>query len=339
MSAIPQPTIDQFIYPIFQQQIAEGKDELELRVSHSSMAGAFASCARKFEFGKLFLYSREDTDEEEGNLAGEVGHCLHAGYQRYIIDRDKEAAIAAMMLRYPILLNDNPMNVRSVEACYATLQAMMQLPAMDFYEVAKIKKPNGEIAPAIEVPFEIRLRDFPLDYCGRKVFVIYTGYIDLILWDHTAGEYHVVDIKTTRNNVEDKTGEYWVDEQALPYDLVVSQLVGQSITALDVHYLSAFVDILEPKVRLYDFKKSKEDVQDWALGLYTRLKELQWFMDRNWFRRTGKSCMNFKKNCRYMEVCHYRDPNAIVHFMDTHDKNTKIEPAEPWIKIDLKLAA
>lgn len=328
-----------FLYPIFDQQIEAGNEVLELRVSHSSIAGQFASCARKFEFGKLFLYSRDDTEEDEGNLAGEVGKALHVGHQTFMNTKNKEQAFFEMMTSYPIHLNDNPMDFRSVEACYGTLETMMALPAMENYEIAQVKLPNGEIRPAVEVPFEIRLRDFMLDYNGRKVVVVYIGYIDLIVWDHVAAEYSVIDIKTTRNNVSDKTALYKNDEQALPYGLIVSQLVGQDITELEVHYLSAYVDALNPTAQLYSFRKTQADVRDWARTLLFRLRNLNDFMALKWFPRTGSACMNFKKNCRYFEACHYRDPSAIVHFMDANEKNSVQGEFEPWIKIDLELAA
>lgn len=329
---------NQAIYPIFQQQIEAGAEVLELRVSHSSFANSYESCRRKFELGKLYLHTRDNPRGTIG-LAGEVGHTLHTGFQTYMMHKDKGQAFSEMIMRYPIQLNDNPMDLRSVEACYGTLDAMMKIPAIDGYQIATVNTLDGKTVFASEVPFEIRLSGYQLNYMGRPVTVIYVGFIDLIVYDIVTQEYEVIDIKSTRNNAKDKTAMYKNDEQCLPYGLVVSELVGQKINELQVNYLSVYVDALEPDARMYSFKKTDTHLRDWGRTVLFRLKELNEFMNLHWFPRTGSSCMDFKQPCRYFEACHYRTPDGIMSFMQKEDKVDKLIPFEPWIKIDLEIAA
>lgn len=337
MSAVPIQMEDKFFYPVFEQQIAAGATELELRISHSSISNTYPSCARKFEFGKLFLYDRYSEDDD--NFAGDVGKALHVSYQDYFVNQDVDKAVAELMFAYPAKICDNPMDNRSIESCYGTLMNMINMPGMENYEIANVKCPDGEIRPGVEVPFEIRFRNLQLQYHGYPIIVIYTGYIDLVVWDRISGEYSVIDIKTTRNNAGDKTALYKFDEQSLPYGLVVSQIVGQTIEEMEVHYLSVFVDPVEPSSRLYTFKKKQHDLRDWAQTIEQRLQQLQWGLNKHWFPKTGRSCMNFKRPCKYFEVCHYRKPETIINFMDTNEKHSEQVEIEPWIKIDLEIAA
>ena len=143
----------------------------KLRLSHSSLR-TFRSCARKLEFRKF-----HPTMSKDESLAGEVGHALHVGYQHYLVHKDRDAAIFAMLQRYPIHLNSNPSNSRSVEACYPTLNAMIDSGAFLEYEIAEIKCLDGEIRKAIEVPFQINITGFNLGDALSDIHipVIYVG--------------------------------------------------------------------------------------------------------------------------------------------------------------------
>ena len=128
-----------------------------LRVSYSSL-NTFESCPRKFEFSKLFD-RRPWTGEE---FAAAVGTALHKGYQEYLVSNDRDKALWAMAKAYPHELEwtveASKAEPRSLAACAITLDAMIDSDAMNEWEVAQIKNPQGEIVPAIEVPYEIRFK-------------------------------------------------------------------------------------------------------------------------------------------------------------------------------------
>lgn len=325
----------------------------ELRLSHSTHS-TYQRCHRKIEFSK-FLGLRWKYD----NLAGDVGKALHEGYQEWMISRDRQLAMGKMMLAYPIDLNSDPKNYRSLEACFATLNAMIDAEPLQQYEIAKIECLDGEVRPAVEVPFRIDIANYSLDgqmkhvhRPGGQAFqydlvpsipIYYVGYIDLILFDKQNQEYVVVDIKTHRNSLEDMSARYEFDEQCLPYGLVLEQMLGNINEGFRVRYLSVYIDIENPKVRMYGFPKSAHDVQDWAQGLMLTVQNISWEYQQNWFQRTGAGdgCLAFKRPCAYAKWCTSRDTNKIREMIMLTKENVTLleheDPFEPWVRFNLQL--
>lgn len=309
-------------------------DLTELRMSYSS-GNTLESCARKYEFSKFYQHA----DYQE-SLPGEVGHCLHEGYQHYMIHRDREAAIAAMMMRYPIHLNTNPNDFRSIEACYAVINKMIDSGLFLTYEIAKIKCLDGEIRSAVEVPFEINIIDYQLPLPDeRKIPVRYVGFIDMILLDKMNDEFVVVDIKTTRDYLKDYAPKYMFDDQCLPYSLVLERILGHEIDNIKHEYMIAYVDIMKPFTRKLEFRKSKADVRDWARGLYVQLKQLELYASTGWFPRRGTNCISYKRVCGYMDMCASRDYEGLQKQILMGNPPAVKEFPEPWISVDLELAA
>ena len=306
----------------------------ELRMSYSS-GNTLDSCPRKYEFSKFY----EHANYQE-SLPGEVGHCLHEGYQHYMVHKNREQAIAAMMMRYPIHLNTNPSDFRSIEACYATMNKMLDSGLFLHYEIAKIKCLDGEIRPAIEVPFEITIKDYELPLPdGRKIPVRYVGFIDMILYDVMNDEFIVVDIKTTREYLKDYADVYMFDDQCLPYSLVLERILGHELDHLKHEYMIAYVDIAKPFTRKLEYRKTKADVEDWARGFYLKLKQLEFYASTGWFPRKGKSCVNFKRVCGYKDLCGSRNYEALQKQILMGEKPAVKEFPAPWISVDLELAA
>ena len=303
-----------------------------LRISHSSIA-TFRSCARKLEFKKFYPATKRDESVDTG-----VGHCLHAGYQSYLINRDRDRAIYDMLLSYPIHLNSNPTHVKSVEACYPTLNAMIDTGAFTEYEIAKVKCLDGEVRPAIEVPFQIDLTGFWLDE-NKTVKVIYVGFIDAILYDKIRDEYLVIDIKSTRWHLNDMTAVYHFDEQCIPYAIVLERILGHSLDSLTVKYMSVYVDIAKPKVTPYEFIKNKQDVEDWARGLLVDLQMIKMYYNMGWFKRSPSGCVAFGKVCQYFDICNKRDHEDITRYLTLDQPTIKEEAIVPWIRLSLELVA
>lgn len=307
-------------------------DIKRLRLSHSSIA-TFRSCARKLEFKKFFPATARDESVDTG-----VGHALHTGYQSYLVNLDRDKAIYDMMRDYPIHLNSNPVHVKSVEACYASLNAMIDTGAFTEYEIAKIKCLDGVVRPAIEVPFQIDIKGFWLDE-AKTIKVIYVGFIDAILYDKIKDEYIVIDIKSTRWKLNDMGAVYHFDEQCIPYAMVLERILGHSLDSLTVKYMSVFVDIEKPKVTSYEYIKDKTDVEDWARGLLVDLQNIKMFYNMKWFKRNPNGCVAFGKTCSYFEICNQRDDEAITRYFTLDQEPITEEEIEVWIKMDLELAA
>jgi hypothetical protein len=303
-----------------------------LQVSHSSLGMTFRSCQRKFEFAKIFMGENLEKD-----LPAEAGKALHTGYQNFLIHKNIDAAVAAMMLEYPVDLCSNPANPRSLEACYATLEAMCTYAPLVEYEIATIKCLDGVERPAVEVPFEIRIKNFFLDE-AETIDVSYVGFIDAVLYSRLQHVYHNLDIKTHRINVDDLTAKYRFDEQCLPYQLVLEQALGNKLQSLSVKYLACYIDIKEPKIRLYPFIKTSSEIDDWARGLLVRLQQLKMCYNLGWFERNSNSCFAFNKECHWSQLCSTRDPVSVARLMWFAQKPRKQrKPVDPWIIVDLDL--
>ena len=74
---------------------------------------------------------------------------------------------------------------RSLEAAISTLEEMTYEANMTEWELMNIRKPDGSVVPAIEVPFALRLKGITLPD-GRGVE--YTGFMDAALRHRGHGE-------------------------------------------------------------------------------------------------------------------------------------------------------
>lgn len=294
-----------------------------LELSHSTL-GNFDSCARKLEFSKLFsynLYTRNRTSS--GGLA------LHAATGEYVINKDRNAAIYKLLLEYPIDLCDNPVWSWSLEACYAALLSIFQ-----FFD----KHPELELAkisdvPAVEVPFLINIKH----NCKDLMPVVYRGYIDFIFYNRMDNSYFVLDLKTTGVNVKDFSPLYYWDSQCLPYGLVLNHVLKKDITNLEVKYLIAKVDVLNPFTQLLTFEKTQEDMRDWARDMYIKINTINSYIKTKWFPRNSKGCMAFNRKCKYFSLCESRNLETINLMLSTMDREDK-KPFNPLITMDLELS-
>jgi len=300
---------------------------------HTSYSSLSIGCWRKFEFQKIY----PSAPRGKGNLSGDVGKALHIGYQDYKVHGDVDQAIAKMMIAYPIELNDDPMNYRSLEACYATLQAMINSDFMDEYEIVMINCLDGVQRPAVEVPFKIKLKDVYLDE-ACKYQICYIGYIDFILFQLMKEQYCTVDLKTTRDKRYDPSIRYQFSDQVMPYELVLQHMLGRKIADMENKYMHVFVDILEPTVSMYNFPQSGDMLEDWVSGLIANIKQIQQFYKMDWWPRNGNNCSAFYGKCTHFDYCTSRDKQTIMNYRGQLDDEAPLKPFLPWIEFELDMS-
>ena len=306
-----------------------------IRYSHSS-SRTVKSCWRRFEFKKIIGVEARETGVE-----AVVGQALHAGFQHWLKTGDREASIHEMALNYPFDLTTNENYDRSVYAAYATLEALIDYPVLQEYEIARIKVKNEkgieEERAAIEVPFEFTIENFSLSD-KSPVTVSYIGKIDAVLYNKLTDEYAVVDIKTHRKNMNDLSPIYAFDEQCIPYSLVIERLLGRELQTITVRYLSCYVDLLDPRVVLYPFTKTKEDIQDWGLSLAIELQQMKTFYTMGWFPRNPNSCVSFNSKCPFFDLCAERDADTIRRIAGNEEPAEKVDHfGKPWVSMPLNL--
>ncbi len=309
-----------------------------LQISHNSFNRTWESCPRKFEFRKLF-----NSSGYTASLAGDAGNALHAGIQYYLMTGDVDSAVWRFMQDYPISLCKSVSDQRSLQACYATLLAMIDAKGFEQYTLATIMH-KGINKPAVEVPFAIDIKradgtDFTVSLQdGRQFRLQYVGYMDLVLYDAFADTYIVCDVKTTRKRRDDFTAYYKYDPQCLPYALILERILGRPFDRLVVKYLAAYIDIAHPTAHMYTFPKTRTDVMEWGQDLAIKLRELALYAELAWFPRRGLACDTFNV-CPHFDYCDEREPHAINEYLElSRTPNTKERPPfEPWFEMDLVL--
>jgi hypothetical protein len=320
-----------------------------IRLSYSSL-NVFASCARKFEFDKLYP---KRARVFEDNYAADVGSAIHAGYQHYLATHDRDESVWYFMRAFPFADEWNQENdYRSCEAALATLEEMFDSVKMLEYELARIRRPNtvaeieagltgGVVVPAVEVPFEIRFPGLEIPPCPalpEGAFLSVIGYIDAIMQNQINSLYRTLDIKTSRMKLNDATGKYRYDSQQVPYGIVVEHIAQGEIESFEVLYLDCYVDILDPSVQLYPFIKTRHDLQDWATNKLIQFRQIAGFAASDYFPRTDGGCLFYNKPCRYLEPCQSRDrPSLIEWFTMGSEDLQEPDPFFPWITAEVNL--
>ena len=295
-----------------------------LSLSYSSLLLA-DTCMRKFEFNKLYPRRPRDSDA----FAADVGTALHHGYQNYLVTQDLDAAIWALMRDYPYVSEyDQRFDDRSLEACISTLIEMTEEAGMTEWELMNIKRPDGVVVPAIEVPFALRLKGIVLPD-GRGVE--YTGFMDAALRHRGHGAVRTMDIKTPRRTVADATPKYKYDSQQIPYGIVLEHLSGEAVTDFEVLYLDTFVDLVNPRCALYPFRKDSDDLQEWLVDTVLRVQRIQRAMEMDHFSRMDGGCLSWNRPCYFLEVCQSRDRDMIVEWMLMGDEPAPQVRESPWI--------
>lgn len=304
-----------------------------LVLSHSSRS-SFRRCTRLFEFGKLY----GDQKRRDDSFPGEVGNALHRGFQSYLTDKNYNKAMFKFMVAFPHELEfveTKNSYSRSLEACYATMQELIRSPIVDEYELVKIKTRFGDIRPAIEVPFAIEIINSPF-----SIPVYFVGFIDAILFSRITEKYMVDDIKTTRMNMQDMSSRYQFDEQTVPYGIILEQILGNKIDEFDISYLSAYIDLLEPRVQLYPFTKNSSHISDWYVGLCDDIGRMfGYYKNEFWPRATnGETCLSFNRPCHFIDYCTFRDTDAISRMISgTIRPVDKLfhDDQQPWVMCQL----
>lgn len=304
-------------------------DKLEL--SHSSCS-SLHSCPRKIEFRKIYNNSRRD----ESYAAG-TGSAMHAGIQKFLETGSQEDAIWAMMRKHPMAFQKSFSDAQSLDVLYATLMSAINWHKLEQFELAKIKKPDGTLVPAIEVPFKLCIKDYPFYDDGGCIPIDYIGYMDLIMYDKLEDKYVVWDIKTTTKDV-DLFPSFAFHEQCLPYGLVLESILGNDATkGFDVAYWSVLKNIFTPRNKFYEFYKTENDIQEWLRGYLLDLQAIRQYYNMGWFPRRGNACLAWSRPCNNFDFCESRDPKTIEMMLAQDPEQKESMTHNIWNAVELNI--
>lgn len=308
-----------------------------IRVSYSSL-NTLSSCARKFELDKLYPRIEKPADEF---YAADVGKALHAGYQDWLVNRSEERAIWEFTRAFPFELEYQQTNdYRSYNAALSTLEEMFRNTSINDYRLAEIVDPDGQVVPAIEVPFEIRFDGLSVPPCERfphgAVFS-FIGFIDAVMQNVMTDAYRSADIKTTRMHLGDLNAKYKFDTQQVPYGIVIDHIASGAVDSFEVLYLNAYIDLIKPDVDFITFLKSQEDIREWAFNRVLQFQQIAKYATLDYFPRTEHGCLFYNKPCRFLEPCQSRDHKAVMDWLTLGNHNFVQDNFKPWIVASLEV--
>lgn len=295
-----------------------------LLLSYSSM-GTLVSCPRKFELYKFY----DQPARKFESIAMSAGQAIHAGYQHYLIHKNLNQALFETAMNYPIEDCWDWADDRSLEACLATVIAMVESGVMNSYELVNIVCLDGVTRPAIEVPFELILKGVTLPD-GRGVSII--GYIDAITQQIFTGEYNTLDIKTHRNYLTDRTADYKFDTQQVGYGIILEHMQQQPIEQFSVLYLDCFLDVLSPRVEMYSYQKNQTAIQRWMMTKIMQIRNLVEYINIGFFPRSDNGCRAYNRPCHRLDICEIEDAEFLQTMILVDGEPDEPKPFEPWIQ-------
>lgn len=296
-------------------------------------------CPRKFELYKMIGHGDH---QFEDNLHTGSGKALHAGWQEWMTSRNRKQAIWQFMKRYPAALCKSGMQVKSMEACYSALEAMMQNKFFESrFELAYINTPfHNTPQPAVEVPFRITFAGVSA-LSTRHVPIVWDGYIDAILWDTLNHRFVVVDVKTLGRDLPDYSIQFSRDSQCIPYSFILEKATGQTANMLDVIYFVVYIDALAARALPYEFHKTQVDIDEWAFDVANDIRNIKMMADIQYFTKRGKSCFGFSP-CVYHRVCDYKAKKDLEETMadiwGKADHSARSERMKPWFELSVEIA-
>jgi len=309
----------------------------KLEVS-DSVFHQFDSCEQKFFLGKV-LGVNGHTDEL-ANAPAQIGTALHVGYQDYIVHGDEDKAVWEYSRRYPFDLIPGQEDRRSFEAALAVLLKLIREPKYTSAPVAQIEKPDGEIVPAIELYFRVRIKNF---YLGpdKTCPVYFRGLIDIVR--HFPQMFAVEDLKTYTGYVNDPVAKYSFSTQTTGYGFIFNEFmnaIGQNRShTFEANYIVAKIDIANPQISYHEFTRGPKDIKNWAFWLAHNLKTMKNRVHNNWFFQNSHSCFAYNKRCQFFDVCNdeYDYLFKLKELENQDDERYGGSNASPAIEFELDL--
>jgi hypothetical protein len=283
------------------------------------------------EFRQLYGVPRAVDD----NYAGDVGNAIHRGYGAWLATEDETEAILSFGMAFPYEQEflKAGQSSRSMEAAFGSLLALMHSGFLQQYQVVKINTLDQGVRYGVEIPFAFHITNAPM-----AVPVYFVGFIDCVLYDNHRDRYIVTDLKTTRQKLDDPTAKFQFDQQTIPYGIILEHILGRTIEEIEVAYLYDYIDLLQPKVRLLEYRRTLDDVMDWKRGLCETVERIAGYYNSGWFPRAvnGDSCIAYNRACEFHDVCSYRNTGVLNKIIAGEARKELFTTGEkPWIIAEL----
>lgn len=272
-------------------------DEIDPRlklISHSSRT-TLHKCPRKYQLYRL--NSQEKTTDElketEQGVTFAYGTAVGVGVAAALdITKSHDKVILETFLEWDVdLLDNNPRQKKSFWLALFAVQKFIHLRGqglLEDYELVYYSNKEGELAPAIELSFQVILPN------GFK----YRGFVDAVLKHKTTGEIMVLECKTSSGTAQPAT--FKNSGQALGYSVVLD-ILFPSLSSYIVLYL-----VYETKNYEYKelpFEKSLLQRALWLQELLIDCQMVELYESYHTYPMHGESCFDFFRECEYMSLC------------------------------------
>jgi hypothetical protein len=228
---------------------------------------------------------------KESNVTFAFGHAVGAGIQAVLCGKTWEQVLLAMFFEWDVdlLARDEKPQKSFWEAVWAVekFKVYGQVLSRD-WEVAMF---NG--IPAVELSCKVDLQNG----------FYFRLYVDVVLQHKTSKQLLVVECKTTAANVV-REETYKNSDQGLGYS-IITDLIDNSHPSYNILYI-----VYQTKDREwldFTFPKSRLDKAKWIKGIIHDCRQLQGFIDDNFFPMRGESCLEYFRPCRYYGMCEMSD--------------------------------
>lgn len=317
-----------------------------MELSHSS-AMQVDSCLRKYQIRKRFAWPADT--EREDSLAAMSGRAIHVYLQTLWSDGSEDDAHFAFFMEWDfnieLTARSTDKATRGLEAALMTcyyLTGQLQpsyerLAKLDLSHLPTHNPADDPLTPAVEVKFNIILT-----HAKWKHDYHYRGLIDLIEYDPTWKLFTVTDIKTHRAPRPETEHRYRYSSQCVPYGMIVEALTAIQDEPLQfqVRYISAYVDLVAPRVEVFTFQKDANDIREWLYNCALRIERMERVADNPVWPRSESGCDSYGRPCIfYANHCSIEQPQALQDYIIGFNPITPSKPFGEWFTITIDMEA
>lgn len=199
---------------------------------------------------------------------------------------------------------------------------------LDRYKDENLKThilPDGR--PAVELPFRFSLNNLILD--GFKSpddeEYLLCGYLDKVVsWNE---ELWIRDIKTTKYELDEiYFRQYTPNNQISQYSVAGSVVLHQHVDGVIIDGIQ--VQVNGSKFLRKQISRSPAMLERWLHDFYFRIKEAEFYAQKQYYPMNPRSCGWGKNKCQYWSVCS-SEPEAAFDILENYYTRRIWNPLEP----------
>ena len=292
---------------------AENPSDIDGRIkqlSYSSLLTLHA-CPKKFQLSRL-RYAGSEAADPIKELTFSFGHAVGDSVQAALdLDKSTESIILDLFLKWdsPITLVDTKRKKSLVHAIHA-LQLFRGMQSAGFLEDWEPLLYNG--VPARELSYSIELDH---EFKNR-------GFVDAVLIHKRTKEVRVIEIKTDGAPAVNPA-KYKNSSQAVGYSTVLDTICPGT-SSYEVLYL--VYSTVKQEWLVFPFQKNNLSRAIWLRQLKFDVDHIIEYEREGVYPQHGESCLDFNRECPYIQVCNLDPANlAVPYDKELHKDRTQYQ--------------